>query len=415
MKIFGYELRKAMKDTPEVRSIYDNYDAMFGSMTYGSYSSWQSSKALTLSSVYRSVNLISDAIAGLQMKLYNIDNQGYKSQDYTNPLSLLLGVEPNPLMSRFTFFKLIITSMLMRGNAYILINRDANFNVKSLEFVNPDTVTITNVRTELKYIVAGIKGFINASDIIHILNFPQIGSVYGASTIANAVNTLEISYNSESHAGNWFKGGANAAGFLTFDTPLTPKQEGDLINKFKATANSSTGNPNGISVIGGVPGAKFLTMGISPKDSQLLESRMFNVTDIARFFNVNPILLFDSTKGTYSNVENAQLDFLNTTLLPVIEKIENEFVRKLIMPSQMMRTELRFDVSSLLRMDAASKITYYKGLFDIGVMSPNDVAKDLNLPKVEGQNGDEHFISTNLQQLNNLIVNANNIIDNKLK
>lgn len=412
MKLFGLQITRDKKVEPEMRA--NAYETFYGNMTYGSYSSFAASKALTLSSCFRAVNLISDAISSLQMKTYTIDSDGYKSEDVTSPLYNILGVEPNSYMSRFNFFKLIVSSILLRGNAYIKINREGT-NVTSLEFLNPDMVTISSVGQQIRYIVTGNKTFIEDKDMIHILNFPVSNSLYGQSTISYAVNSLGISYNSESHAGNWFKGGANASGFLSTEAPLTPKQEQDLINKFKNASNAETGNPNGIVFMGGAGDIKLQTLGISPRDSQLLETRAFNVIDIARFFNVNPILLFDNTKGTYSNVENAQLDFLATTLLPIIEKLENEFTRKLLSQIDRLTTEIRFDVSNLLRMDSQSKITYYKGLFELGVLSPNQIAKELNLPKVEGVNGSEHFISTNIQQLNNLIVNQNNSVDNKLK
>ncbi|NVN96568.1 MAG: phage portal protein, partial [Bacteroidetes bacterium] len=138
------------------------------------------------------------------------------------------------------------------------------------------------------------------------------------------------------------------------------------------------------------------------------------VLDIARFFSVDPILLFDNTKATYSNVENAQLSFLNTTLLPIIEKIENEFTRKLILPSQRGLIELSFDLKNLLRADQNSQADFWGKLIDKGIVHRNLVAKELNLPKIEGINGEKYFISTNLQDADNLIVNAVNSLDNKL-
>lgn len=414
MKFLGFEIRKSPKEVEE-RNTYTSYYDSLGSLNYSSFSSFQASKALTLSACYRAVNLISDSIASLQLKIYAKDSDGFSQEDLGHPLYEILGYEPNPMMSRFNFFKLIITSLLLRGNAYIKINRDNKFYVNSLEFINPDIVTIQNVKGELKYVITGSKGWINSSDIIHILNFPQLGSPYGLSTISYAASSLEIAYNSENHAGNWFKGGANASGFLSTTAPLTPKQEQDLINKFKSASNAATGNPNGLIFMGGAGDIKLQTLGISPRDSQLIETRAYNVIDISRFFSVNPILLFDNTKGTYSNVENAQLDFLNTTLLPIIEKIENEFVRKLIFPSKRNQLDIRFDLSNLLRIDSKSKVEYYKGLFEMGVVNANFIAKTLNLPKVEGEGGDRYCISTNLQDSNNLIVNQNNSIDNKLK
>ena len=414
MKVFGFDIRKLkVEEKVEERSVYD-YEPYFGSMQYGSYTTFQAQKALTLSACYRAVNLISDAIASLQMKPYIVDSDGYKTENYNSPLYPLLAFEPNSNMSRFDFFKLIITSLLLRGNAYIKITRDDKFIVTALELLNPDFVTISQIKNDIKYIYTGSQGMINSSDMIQVRNFPQLNSLYGLSTINYAINSLEISYNSEKHASNFFKGGANFAGFASTSAPLTPKQESDIITKLKNISNAETGNPNGVVIMGGTD-FKFTAMGISPKDSQLLESRQFNVLDIARFFNVNPILLFDNANAKYNNSENAQLDFLNTTLLPIIEKLENEFIRKLILPSQRIQNELRFDLANLLRADQNSQADYYQKLFGLGVVNANYIAKTLNLPKVQGDGGNKFYISTNLQDSNNLIVNQTNSIDNKLK
>lgn len=401
MKILGYELVKGK----EYRSLL-NANAF--ALNYGYGSSYSNSNALTLSAVYRAVNLISDAIASLQMKVYNVDVDGYKSEAVDNSLYNILGIEPNPNMSRYNFFRLIIQSLLLRGNAYIKINRDSNFNILSLEFINPDAVNIYVLNGELKFTISGVKGYINNSDIIHILNFPKPDTLKGASTIEYAYSTLSLSKYSEDHATSWFENGSNIAGIFTTDATITPLQEKALKDKFQ-------NNPNGIAFLGNMPNSNFSSLAISPRDSQLLETRQFNVLEIARFFNVNPILLFDTSKATYNNVENAQLDFLNTTLLPQIEKLENEFLRKLILPSQRSKIELRFDLSNLLRADMNSLADYYTKLVGIGVVNSNQVAKALNLPKINGTGGDKHFISTNLQDINNLIVNSNNNIDNKLK
>jgi len=414
MKLFGYEIRKNEVLDKEFRSIYDTYEGVFGGLSYGTYTSFQASKALTLSAVYRAVNLIGDAIASLQMKVYQVDKDGYKSEDYGHNLYSFLAYEPNPMMSRYDFFKMIINSMLLRGNAYVKINRDSNFNISSLEFLNPDLVSIQSIKGDIKYIVSGIQGMINNSDMVHIRNFPQVNTLYGISTISYAMNTLDISYSSEKHAGNWFKGGANSAAFLTADNGFTKEQKVEIIASLKNMSSTDTGNPNGVSVLGGLVNAKIQTMGVSPRDSQLLETRAFNILDIARFFSVSPVLLFDNTKATYANSEHAQLDFLNTTLLPIIEKMENEFVRKLILPSKRVSTEIRFDLSNLLRADMNSQADYYTKLFSIGVMNANQIARNLNLPKIQGEGGDRYCISTNLQDSNNLIVNQTNSIDNKV-
>ena len=109
MKLFGYDIRKNTKQSEEMRSIFDSYEPVYGGLSYSTFSTFQSSKALTLSACFRAVNLISDAIASLQMKVYQVDDKGFKSENYKNSLYPILSFEPNPNMGRFNFFKWFVT------------------------------------------------------------------------------------------------------------------------------------------------------------------------------------------------------------------------------------------------------------------------------------------------------------------
>ena len=129
---------------------------------------------------------------------------------------------------------------------------------------------------------------------------------------------------------------------------------------------------------------------VNPADSQLLETREFNVIDVCRFFGVSPVKAFDLSKSSYSTVEATELAFLTDTLAPLLEKIELEFERKLYKPSEKDSIDVRFDTSTLLRADKQAMANYYRELFNIGVISPNEIRKQLDLPSIEG--GDSTFV-----------------------
>jgi HK97 family phage portal protein len=147
----------------------------------------------------------------------------------------------------------------------------------------------------------------------------------------------------------------------------------------------------------------FQPITINPSDAQLLETRQFNVIDICRFFGVSPVKAFDLSKSSYSTVEATQLSFLTDTLSPLLEKIELEFERKLFLPSEKSSIDVRFNTSALLRADKQSLATYYKELFNIGVISPNEIRKELDLSKID--NGDNTYIQVNMASLNKIIKN----------
>lgn len=243
--------------------------------------------------------------------------------------------------------------------------------------------------------------------MIHILNFSYDG-ITGISTLAHAKNTLGLSADSEAHASGFFKGGANLAGILKVQSNLTSKQKSDLKNSWQTAFSPSTGQPNGVAVLEG--NMEFQPITVNPTDAQLLETRQFNVIDICRFFGVSPVKAFDLSKSSYSTVEATNLSFLTDTLSPLLEKLELEFERKLYKPSEKESIDVRFDTSRLLRADKQSLASYYNTLFNIGVVSLNEIRKELDLAAVEG--GDNHFIQVNMMEVNKAAQNipSNNAI-----
>lgn len=139
---------------------------------------------------------------------------------------------------------------------------------------------------------------------------------------------------------------------------------------------------------------EFKPISINPADAQMLESRKFSVIEICRFFGVSPIKAFDTTASTYNNIEQANLSFLTDTLSPLIEKVENEFNRKLFRPSEKKIYSVQFNVDSLLRGDLAAQSEYFSKLFQIGVLTANDIRKKLNMAPIPG--GDIAFVQSSL-------------------
>lgn len=387
--MFNFGLNKK-KNQPEQRGSISDY------LTYNGSTGYTANKSMLLSTVYRCVEVISDSVAQLPLEPYFIDKDGYKVKFTNHPSYNLLNKEPNPRMSRFTFIKTLVVSTLLKGNGYAYIDRDGKGNAQALYFIPSDQVTIItpkSLKDNVKYSVKGI-GNIEACNMIHILNFSYDG-ITGISTLQHAKNTLGLATDAEQHASGFFKGGANLAGILTVEGASTPAQRQKLKADWQTVFSSDTGNPNGIAVLEG--NVKFEPVTVNPSDAQLLETREFNVIDICRFFGVSPVKAFDLSKSSYSTVEATELAFLTDTLAPLLEKIELEFERKLYKPSERDSIDIRFDTATLLRADKQSLASYYNTLFNIGVISPNEIRKQLDLPYIEG--GDNTFVQVNIQTL----------------
>lgn len=392
------------KNKPEERA-----SAVFGDyLLYNTASSYANNKAMLLSAVYRCVEVISDSIAQLPCEPYRIDSDGCKIKFTKHPTYNLLNREPNQNMSKFTFMKTMVVSMLLTGNAYALIERDERGNAKALYYIPTELVTILKPQTitdTISYSITGMKNVVEDCNMIHILNFTSDG-YEGISTLAYARKTLGLAMDAEANAEGFFKGGANVAGILKCNSPLATKQKESLKSSWNSAFNGSTGTPNGIAVLDA--DLDFQSVTVNPSDAQLLETRQFNVVDICRFFGVSPVKAFDLSKSSYNTIEQMQLAFLTDTLQPLLEKIECEFQRKLYKPSEKDNITVRFSTAPLLRADKQSQANYYNTLFQMGVMTINEIRRELDLPHLE--NGDTSFVQVNVQTLKNATQDKESIL-----
>lgn len=391
----------------EERNSSDEY---WGGMAlnYSSFNGYQQNKALLLSAVYRSVECISDTIAQLPLKLYSIDAAGYKNEENNSELYDILTKQPNAKMTAFSMMKAAVASILLTGNAYILIRREAN-KVKDLLYIPSGFVNIVETPEKIDYQIQGFKQLVPSTDIIHLKNI-SLDGVRGVSTLQYARISLGIATASENTANNFFKSGGAISGILSTANQLSSKQKEDVRQSW-AAAYGSNNERNGIAVLDG--NWQFQELSISPADAQLLESRKFNVIDIARFFGVPPTKLFDTAGVNYNSLEMSQLAFLTDCIQPMLVKIEQEFETKLFNRGERTMYDVKFDTTMMLRTDKNTLGNYYKNMFNMGVYSPNEIRKALDMTAIA--NGDAHLAQVNLTTLENIAKLANIPVDNKLK
>ena len=383
---------KKKQEQPVEKPVEQEKRSASASLSFGG-GGGSSTAAMNLSAVYRCVEVISSSVAQLPITLYDVDAEGYNTRNVEHPVAILLGTEPNEYMTRYNFMKVIVSTMLLKGNAYALIVRDKVSQLPvELQLIPSEQVVIEGA----KYFVN--EKAVNSSNLLHFLNYSYDG-LNGVSVLQHAKDTITLSTNSEAHASGFFKNGANLSGILTVQGSLSNTQKKDIKESWLSTFDPVTGTPNGIAVLEG--NMNYSPISINPSDAQLLETREFNVVDICRFFGVSPVKAFDLSKSSYSTVEATQLAFLTDTLSPLMENIELELERKLLLPSERMKYDIQFDEESLLRVDKISLAEYYNKLFNIGVIEINEIRKKLNLPKLE--NGDMNFLQVNMSSVDNII------------
>lgn len=366
--------------------------------------------ALNISAFFAAVNLISNSLAMLPIKVLARDNKG-SNELQSHPVAEVFGRTFNgTFVSRFQLVKSLIESVILRGNGFAYIERDGDGNVKNIQFLTPDSVVVSydSWRNTLYYSIVNKRGKrINRIEPINMLHFVMHtrDGVNGVSLLSYAARSVEIANNSEESAADFFGSGGNVNGYLkAVGTPLSDKQKQQI-----ASAWTAAYGPGGQGVAVLNSNIEYTQLSLKPADAQLLESRQYNVSDIARFFNVSPLLIGGTTGVSYSSVEQLQNYFLTFTLQPWVSMMESELNRKLLKPSES-SLEIVLDTAELLRVDKSSQANYYRAMVDAGILSRNEVRRELGYNAFDG--GDAHTIAYSDTQQNTL--EENNNTDNQV-
>lgn len=349
--------------------------------------------AMCLSAVYRATELISDSIAVLPINVKLKDGKHkllYKEHPLNNWFT------NGSLISKYNTMKLLIQSVILKGNGFARIIRDTKGDVQDIIYVEPQDVTILfdKIKRSLYYQVTGVHGKIEPINMIHLIKNTYDG-INGVSVLKFGSRSLNIANATENTAKNYFANGGNLAGILTIDGSVTKQQRQDAKSSF---VQSFSEGGQGIAVLQG--NMHYQQIQSNAEEAQLLQERIYNIQDIARFFGVSPVLLGDLTHSSYNTIEAVQLDFLQHTLQPYIVMVEEEFNRKLLRPSEG-NLCIDLDDAYLLRSDRTALASYYTTLLNTGVYCINEVRSELGMGEVDG--GDQHnisFVDTNKTDIN---------------
>jgi HK97 family phage portal protein len=343
--------------------------------------------ALSISAVYRAVNLISGIIASLPFEVYAGREKLSNSQ-----VDKLINKKPNGWQNGYSFKKLIAVHLLIDGNAYVL-NQNGMLTVLDYRQVTPYLVN-----GEKFYQVNGISGVLTNDEVLHFygLSFGpdtlQAGNSYdmnlkGMSPISTAYGVFSGGIAEGEFSNQFFSNGVNPSGVV--EHPDTLKD--DQYERLKGSFAKSYG---GVANTGKVPvleeGAKFKPITINPKDAMLIEKKKLTVDDIARIYDVPPPLLYNLENTKYSNLEGLSTEFVRYGIKPKVELLEAKFTSKLLPDNQ----EVKADFETLLRGDSVARAQYYKDMFFTGAMSPNEIIEREGGQPYAG--GEQHFIQSNM-------------------
>ena len=379
-----------------------NYlSSSFYSFFFGSTSSGKpvnETTAMQMTAVYSCVRILSEAVAGLPLNIYRYNDSGGKEKAFTHPLYRLLHDEPNPEMTSFAFRETLMSHLLIWGNAYAQVIRNARGEVVALYPLMPNKMTVDRDQSgRLFYVyqrgVEDSKALGSESRVIlsppDVLHIPGLGfdGLIGYSPIAMARNAIGLAIATEEYGAKFFANGAAPSGVL--EHPGTLKDPQRIRDSWNA-AHQGSENSHKIAVL--EEGLKYTPIGISPEQAQFLETRKFQINEIARIFRVPPHMLADLEKSSFSNIEQQSLEFVKYTLDPWVVRWEQSMCRVLLSESEKPGYFIKFNVDGLLRGDYASRMSGYATARQNGWMSANDIRELENLDRIAPELGGDLYL-----------------------
>ena len=393
------------RDKPQNRTVGSSYNFLFGGSTSGKAVTERT--AMQMTAVYSCVRILAEAVAGLPLNLYHYLPDGGKEKSYDHPLYRLLHDEPNPEMSSFVFRETLMTHLLLWGNAYAQIIRNGKGEVVALYPLMPNRMTVDREENGQLYYsynrssdeaptMNGSTVILKPSDVLHI---PGLGfdGLVGYSPIAMAKNAIGMAIACEEYGAKFFANGAAPGGVL--EHPGTIKDPQRVREAWQSQFGGS-GNSNKIAVL--EEGMKYTPIGISPEQAQFLETRKFQINEIARIFRVPPHMVGDLEKSSFSNIEQQSLEFVKYTLDPWVIRWEQSIMRSLLSLEEKTQYFVKFNLEGLLRGDYQSRMTGYATARQNGWMSANDIRELENLDRIPTKDGgDLYLINGNMLPLAN--------------
>ena len=360
--------------------------------------------SIGLTAVWASVRLLSETIASLPINVYKMDKDGSKYIDSPNPLNKLISISPSPNYTRYNFIETMMSHLLLWGNAYAGIKRNGGARPVELQILNPENVEpFQSDEDGLVYYKVKDLGILSDREMLHIVGFRYDG-IMGKSPIQSCQEALGIASASQRFGANFFGRGANLSGILEHPSRLSD----DAANRLRESWNqrfSGIQNSHQTAIL--EEGVKFKPIGMPLADAQFIETRRFSVEEVARIFRVPNHLINDLTKATYSNIEQQSLEFTKYSLTPYLVNWEQELNRKLLADREQVTHFFKFQTKELIRGDADSRADYYRRLFELGALSPNEIRQMEGLNKID--KGDEYFVPLNLGQLGSVKTEDNKI------
>ena len=392
------------RDKPTNKAADAGYSFLFGRTTSGK--PVNETTAMQTTAVYACVRILSEAVASLPVHVYRYREDGGKEKVIDHPLYQVLHNEPNSEMTSFVFRETLMSHLLIWGNAYAQIIRDGAGRVLALYPLLPNKMDVQrDDEGEIYYVYSrssdenpNFKEYgdikLKKEDVLHI---PGLGfdGLIGYSPIAMAKNAVGMTLACEEYGASFFANGANPGGVL--EHPGVLKDPSKVRESWNAVYRGSN-NAHKIAVL--EEGMKYQQIGIPPEEAQFLETRKFQINEIARLYRIPPHMIGDLDKSSFSNIEQQSLEFVKYTLDPWVIRWEQSLQKALLLPGEKGKYFIKLNVDGLLRGDYQSRMQGYSIGRQNGWYSTNDIREmeDLN-PLSDEEGGNLYLINGNMCKL----------------
>ena len=385
------------KDNMEARSV--SYSDLWGrdmsaNPLTASGKSVSDDSALKLSTVYGAVRILSDGVATLPIEM--TQGAGADATPMRNQPDWI--DSPSTQIRKIDFMSQVMMSLLLRGNAYIATARDGAGAVVTMDVLSPDMVSVKAVNGKLIYTIGSGTTAFTQRDILHIRGLMKPGTLVGLSPISYAAETIGLSLAAQEYGAAFFGNGAVPAAIV--EVPAQLSKEGvDMLKQSWNSVHQGSSKAGKLAVL--TEGAKFNALSVSPDEAQFLQTRSFQVADIARVFAVPPHLLQDASGSTSwgSGLAEQTQNYVTHSLRPWVERIEEAFTwlarSEKYSPNPVHRRYVSLRMDHLLRGDFSARIATYGAALDRGIYNLDEVRAFEGLPPLPDGVGQLHRVPLN--------------------
>lgn len=347
---------------------------LFGGLPVRSGVTVTSATALRVPAVAAAVGLIAEACGNLPFKLHDRDTREAQKD---HPGYELIHGEANPWTSAEELREHLTRDALLCGHGFAQVVRNGIGQPLELHRIDPGAVSVeTDDYGEPSYRIR-LKGggdrVLPYTDVLHI------STLDGVSPITHAKEAIGLALAAEQHLAEWFGRAGRPSGYLSTEQDLKPETSNKIITGWSQVKAGSAAILEG--------GMKYYPLATSNTDAEFYTNRIEQIREIARAFRIPPTMLFELSRGTWSNTEQMGQQFLTLTLRPWLKRWASAYARVLLSPEDRKALYIEAETKDLLAVDFAAQATAYSQYVAMRAMTPNEVRAGLNLPPMEG--GDE--------------------------